>query len=174
MRVSPEEGGSLIGGAELSFDAENGVPLRGAVYSSSSSAPVIELAASEVSYGAVPDSVFAVTPPSSAKVEEIEPPRAGSSSGSGSGSSRKGTAEADLPRPRHHLDRGARSKGGLAQRSSSTVEGLPKVKINGASASELRTALGTVLTFERAGVRYVVAGALPAGCDRGARAGPVA
>jgi hypothetical protein len=33
------------------------------------------------------------------------------------------------------------------------------VKINGASASELRTALGTVLSFERGGVRYLVAGA---------------
>ena len=31
---------------------------------------------------------------------------------------------------------------------------------DGVSASELRTALGTVLTFERAGVRYVVAGAV--------------
>src|SRR5277367_3441609 len=49
VRVSPDEGGSLIGGAELSFDADNGLPLRTAVYSSTSSAPVIELAAGEVS-----------------------------------------------------------------------------------------------------------------------------
>ena len=33
MRVSPKEGGSLLGGAELSFDAVHGVPLRAAVYS---------------------------------------------------------------------------------------------------------------------------------------------
>ncbi len=29
-RVSPKEGGSLFGGAELSLDADNGVPLRAA------------------------------------------------------------------------------------------------------------------------------------------------
>ena len=33
-RVSPKEAGSLIGGAELSFDANNGIPLRTAIYSS--------------------------------------------------------------------------------------------------------------------------------------------
>ena len=62
VRVSPSEGGSLLGGAELSFDAVNGVPLRAAVYSSTSSSPVIELAATEVSYGPVANSVFAFTP----------------------------------------------------------------------------------------------------------------
>jgi hypothetical protein len=50
------------------------------------------------------------------------------------------------------------------------LEGLPKVDINGAKASELRTALGTVLSFERAGVRYLVAGAVsPAGVEEIAR-----
>jgi len=39
VRVSPNERGSLIGGAELSWDANNGVPLRAAVYSSTSSSP---------------------------------------------------------------------------------------------------------------------------------------
>ena len=33
--------------------------------------------------------------------------------------------------------------------------------MNGVKASELRTALGTILTFERAGVRYVLAGSVP-------------
>jgi hypothetical protein len=43
------------------------------------------------------------------------------------------------------------------------LEGLPQVKINGTSASELRTALGTVLSFERSGVRYVLAGSVKPG-----------
>ena len=34
------------------------------------------------------------------------------------------------------------------------------MSINGTSASELRTALGTILTFERSGVRYVLAGSV--------------
>ena len=65
--------GSLLGGAELSFDAGNGVPLRAAVYSSTSSSPVIELAATAISYGPVSDSVFAFTPPANAKVEDVAP-----------------------------------------------------------------------------------------------------
>ena len=77
VRVSPNESGSLLGGAELSFDATNGIPLRGAIYSSTSSSPVIELAATEVSYGPVDPSVFAISPPANAKVEEVSPSNSG-------------------------------------------------------------------------------------------------
>jgi hypothetical protein len=46
-------------------------------------------------------------------------------------------------------------------KSSSTLpEGLPKVKINGINAAELTTPLGTLLSFERSGVRYLVAGSV--------------
>jgi len=41
-------------------------------------------------------------------------------------------------------------------------EGLPKVKIGDTSASELATSLGTVLTFARSGVRYLLVGSVPA------------
>ncbi|HXB14496.1 MAG TPA: DUF2092 domain-containing protein [Solirubrobacteraceae bacterium] len=153
LRVSPNEGGSLLGGAELSFDANTGVPLRAAVYSSTTSAPVIELAATEISYGAVPDSVFEITPPSGSKIEKIE-------FGSGTGGSHTGSHEAPAVTTYGkgissvHV---AKTKAG--KESGSSLEGLPKVNLgNGVSASELRTALGTVLSFERAGQRYVVAG----------------
>jgi len=39
---------------------------------------------------------------------------------------------------------------------------LPEVSINGATGTELSTALGTVITFERGGVSYTVAGSVPA------------
>lgn len=39
---------------------------------------------------------------------------------------------------------------------------LPQINVNGASGSELATELGTVLTFQRGGVDYVVAGSIPA------------
>ncbi len=39
-------------------------------------------------------------------------------------------------------------------------EQLPKVKIGEANAAELSTALGTVLGFERSGVRYLLIGAV--------------
>ena len=38
---------------------------------------------------------------------------------------------------------------------------LPQINIDGATGSELATALGTIVTFERNGVSYVVAGSVP-------------
>jgi outer membrane lipoprotein-sorting protein len=156
VRVGPGESGSLIGGAELSFDANTGVPLRAAVYSSTSSSPVIELAADEISYGPVADSVFDISPPPGAKVETLELEKS-----HGSGDSAHGAAP-DVTTHGHGITAvqvlKAKSEKGSSGRS---LEDLPKVKLaNGESAAELRTALGTVLTFERAGARYVVAGAL--------------
>jgi hypothetical protein len=42
--------------------------------------------------------------------------------------------------------------------SSGILGSLPRVAVNGASASELQTALGTVVEFSRGGVQYAVAG----------------
>lgn len=38
---------------------------------------------------------------------------------------------------------------------------LPEINIDGATGSELATALGTIVTFERDGVAYLVAGSVP-------------
>jgi outer membrane lipoprotein-sorting protein len=46
-------------------------------------------------------------------------------------------------------------------RHSSSLQ-LPAINIDGATGHELATALGTVLTFQRAGVDYVVVGSIPA------------
>ena len=64
----------------------------------------------------------------------------------------------------------SKSSAGTAHSASEPLEGLPKVKINGTSATELRTALGTLLSFERSGVRYVLAGSVtPAAIEALAR-----
>jgi hypothetical protein len=158
VRVSPKEGGSLIGGAELSFDAAHGVPLRAAVYSSRGAGPVLELTATEISYGPVDSSVFSFTPPPGAKIEEIASEQAdggGDSAGSAKLSRHgRGVSAIEVV----ESPSGAHAGGGKAPEA----EELPKVDINGTKASELRTALGTVLYFERSGVRYLVAGALEA------------
>jgi outer membrane lipoprotein-sorting protein len=162
VRVSPKEGGSLIGGAELSWDANNGIPLRAAIYSSTSSSPVIELAATdEVSYGPVASSVFEFKPPAGAKVQEVKPPEKSAStttshtdSGSHPTVTRHGQGLAGVVV--------ADGKPASRQKSSSTLpEGLPQVTINGVKATELPTALGTLLSFERSGVRYVLGGFVP-------------
>jgi outer membrane lipoprotein-sorting protein len=166
VRLSPKEGGSLIGGFELSFDANNGVPLRAAVYSTTSSSPVIELAATEVTYGPVDSSVFSITPPSSAKVEELSAPSSTTQQPGGGDTSSKPTLTVHGQGITGVAVLQAQAKPG----GSSGLEDLPKVSINGTSASELKTELGTILTFERAGTRYVVAGALdPAAVEAIAR-----
>ncbi len=170
VRVSPRENGGLVAGAELSWDAVHGVPLRAALYSTTSSSPTIELAVTEVSYGPVSASTLDFTPPADAKVQEVTLPAKPSSGAPGSGSGEK-------PKLSTHGE----GLGGIAllespvkadskQSTESELESLPKVSINGTSASELPTPLGTLLTFERAGVRYVLAGSVtPASIEAFAR-----
>jgi outer membrane lipoprotein-sorting protein len=167
VRIAPKEDGSLFAGAELSFNAENGTPLRAALYSTSSPAPVLELAATEISYGAVPDSVFEITPPADVKVEEIIERHVSAQPGTGTGTgtapdTTTGTQEKPTVTTHGHgpgtiVVLETKTQGST---QSHPLEGLPQVKINGTSASELRTALGTVLSFERSGVRYLVAGSV--------------
>ena len=158
VRISPKETGSLIAGAELSFDAGNGLPLRAAIYSTDSSSPVIELATSSISYGPVSDSVFAFTPAPGVKIVDVKPPEGGGTSAKHSSSAQKPTVT------RHGQGLSSvwvlEAKSSGKSSTSKSLEGLPKVKINGVSASELKTALGTVLSFERSGVSYVLAGAV--------------
>ena len=170
VRVSPRENGGLIGGAELSWDAVHGAPLRAAVYSTTSAAPVVELAATEVSYGPVDNSTLNFTPPADAKIEEVTLPSKPSSGDSAANDPSKpsvsthgkglaGIAVVENP-----------VKAGQKESEGSQLEGLQKVSINGTSASELPTALGTLLTFERAGVRYLLAGSVtPASIEAFAR-----
>lgn len=81
LRVAPKHDGGLLGGAEIAWDAGNGTPLRAAVYSSSSSSPVLQLEATDVSFEAVPASTFEVSPPPGAKVVDLNPGSEGGEEG---------------------------------------------------------------------------------------------
>jgi outer membrane lipoprotein-sorting protein len=170
VRISPKEGGSLIGGAELSWDAVHGVPLRAAVYSATSGSPVIELAASEISYGPVDSSVFDFTPPAGVKIHDV----GDSATDPGSGSSEQSGTRAKLTTHGHGISAveilEETSSEPANTSGASPPEELPKVKINGTSASELATPLGTLLSFERSGVRYLLLGSVtPAAIEAVAR-----
>jgi outer membrane lipoprotein-sorting protein len=158
VRVSPNEGGSLIGGAELSWDANNGIPLRAAVYSTTSSSPVIELTATgEVSYAPVASSIFEFTPPPGVKIQEVKLPEKTASTSSAPADS---TSPPKITQHGHGISSVvvAESTQTSTSKTSTLPEGLPRVKINGTTATELPTALGTLLSFERSGVRYLVGG----------------
>lgn len=160
VRISPRENGGLIAGAEVSWDAAHGNPLRAAIYSTGSSAPVVELAATEVSYGPPESSALAFTPPASAKVQDVTLPEPSAKGGSSS------TNESKPHITVHGKGLGAivlaesPVKAGSKESLPSQLEGLQKIDINGTKASELPTQLGTLLTFERAGVRYLLAGSV--------------
>ena len=85
VTVAPKHDGGLLGSVELAWDAENGVPLRAAVYAQGASSPVLELAVTDVSYGAVSSGDVDVSPPAGAKVVDL-----GSGAGSGSAGDKGG------------------------------------------------------------------------------------
>jgi outer membrane lipoprotein-sorting protein len=80
VRVSPKHDGGLLGSAELAWDAARGVPLRFAVYARGQKSPVLELKATDISYGKVPASDFAASPPAGSKVVKVSPPAGGAAS----------------------------------------------------------------------------------------------
>jgi outer membrane lipoprotein-sorting protein len=199
VEVSPKHAAGLLGDAQLAWDAVRGVPLRFAIYARGDSAPVIELKATDISYGSVPSSVFTISPPSGAKVTNVSIP---------------GSSKAHPPRDRTvrlpftlvapkslaglprgtvtRLNLGAspvalvaygRNLGGIAvleQSASSHSErfpsggrglSLPTVSIDGVSGQELDTALGTLIRFTRGNVTYTVLGSVPpAAAELAARA----
>ena len=196
LRIAPKDDGGLLGAGDLAWDAEKGVPLRAAVYAQGKSEPVLELEASDVSFGRVADSDLRVRPPAGAKVVQVDPPAGEAGHRDRRPADVSGVAAvqrrldfelsaprelAGLPRRQVRLVRfdgaaGALSVygeglGGIAvlQRKASPAgaEGerdrlpLPQINIDGATGTELATALGTVVTFERDGVSYTVLGSVP-------------
>jgi hypothetical protein len=161
VRISPKENGGLIGGGELSWDAMHGSPLRAAVYSTASSSPVIELAATEISYGPVDNSTLDFKPPADAKVQDVALPAKPAAKPDSTASA------TDKPKVTVH-GKGLGAivlaespvKAASKESGASQLEGLQQVDINGTKASELPTQLGTVLSFERASMRYLLLGSV--------------
>jgi outer membrane lipoprotein-sorting protein len=71
VRVSPKHDGGLLGAAELAFAADRPVPLRVGIYAQGASAPVLELAATHISFGRVPASDVRISTPNGAKVTDL-------------------------------------------------------------------------------------------------------
>ncbi|MEA2156241.1 MAG: hypothetical protein QOE11_2381 [Solirubrobacteraceae bacterium] len=214
VKISPKDDGGLLGAAEVAWDAATGAPLRAAVYAQGQTGPVLELKADHVSYDAVPDSAVDVTPPATAKVNDLTPDDKGHGSGAGTdeakghGNARQDEAQsladvqkaldfpiaapdqlAGLPRKAVRLvtldgddaalaiygkgfgaiavlqhkvkPADAAATGPAGDKGGDRSLKLPAINIDGATGSELATALGTVVTFERGGVGYVVAGSVP-------------
>jgi outer membrane lipoprotein-sorting protein len=202
VKISPKAEGGLLGAAQVAWDAVRGAPLRAAVYARGESDPVLELAATEVSYDAVPDAAIDVAPPAGAKVTDLTAGDRDHARARGRDAAPSSVAASDrlagLPLTRSRpvtLDgqrgalavygkglgaiavlrraAGTRTEGAPRRRDDDRSLRLPRVDVDGASATELATPLGTIVTFERDGVAYVVAGSVPrAAAEKVARALP--
>ena len=71
VSAAPKHDGGLLGSLELAWDALHGAPLRIGIYAQGSTSPVLELAVTDISYGAVPTSDVDVAPPAGAKVVDL-------------------------------------------------------------------------------------------------------
>jgi hypothetical protein len=193
VSASPKHDGGLLGSLQLAFDAANGTPLRAGIYAQGSSAPVLELAVTDISYGSVAASDVEVAPPAGAKVVDLGASTSGKPD-SGSGTvAVTGLAAVQaaapftvvapdslvgLPRRDVRLIGGdtalafyGQGLGGIAlveRKADSSTSGngmlsnLPTVSLDGLTAHELATQLGTVVTWQSGGTSFVLAGSLPA------------
>ena len=200
VSASPKDNGSLLSSVELAWDATQGAPLRAGIYAKDHTAPVLELAVTDISYGAVPSSDVDVSPPAGAKVVDLGSlPRTDKASGTaqvtGLGAVQ---AAAGFPvvapesldgKPRedvrlvggdtalvlygHGLGTIAlvERKADASGSAGNQMSGLPSVSLDGLTAHELATPLGTVLAWRSGGTSYVLAGSLPpAAAESAARA----
>jgi outer membrane lipoprotein-sorting protein len=192
VRIAPKDDGGLLGASEVAWDAVKGVPLRAAVYAQGKEDPVLELKATDISYGTVPASRVAADPPKGATVVDVDPEghdaqgRPAKARGVHAVTERLGfplaapKTLAGLPRKQVRLaDFGGEPAalvsygeglGGIVvlERKADPAGGsgkggfaLPEINIDGATGTELATALGTLVTFERGGVSYSVVGSVP-------------
>ncbi len=183
----PKQNPGLIGEARFSWDATHGVPLRVAVTAKGSAAPVLELKTTDIAFGSVSVSDVAVAPPADAKVVDLSQQASGdgkdakaviglqnvraavpftivapASVGGQALSSARTVGAGALLTYGEGLGalvvRESASEGKAA--TPGTLGSLPKVTIGGTTAHELETPLGTVLSFDRGGVGFLVGGSL--------------
>jgi hypothetical protein len=73
VEVSPKHDGGLLGDVQLAWDAARGIPLGIAIYSRDSSSPVLELKATDISYGPVASGDLSIKAPAGTKVVKVSP-----------------------------------------------------------------------------------------------------
>jgi hypothetical protein len=71
VSISPKHSGGELGSLQLAWDAANGTPLDIAVYARNNPAPVLQLKATDITYGALHASTFTVPVPSGDKVVRL-------------------------------------------------------------------------------------------------------
>jgi len=73
VQLSPKHDGGLLGDVQLAWDAAHGVPLGIAIYAQGNSTPVLELKATQISFGPVSNGDLTISAPASAKTVKVSP-----------------------------------------------------------------------------------------------------
>ncbi|HEX6491825.1 MAG TPA: hypothetical protein VF002_10705 [Gaiellaceae bacterium] len=143
VRVSPKHDGGLLGAGELAWDAARGVPLRLGIYAHGSSAPVLELTATKISYGPVSSGDVSISPPASAKTVDL-------------GSLGSDSAHRAATKPEVNGLPAVQKAAGFSLVAPATLVGLPRqdVRLVGGSHSKSVLAvygqgLGAIVVVER-------------------------
>jgi outer membrane lipoprotein-sorting protein len=71
IKLSPRHDGGLLGNIQLAWDAAHGVPLGIAIYAQGNSTPVLELKATQISFGPVSTGEVSIQAPASAKTVQV-------------------------------------------------------------------------------------------------------
>jgi outer membrane lipoprotein-sorting protein len=142
VTLSPKDNGGLVGSVELGFDAATGVPLHAAIYARGDSTPVLDLTATDVSYGPVASSDVDITPPPGARIVTLSLPTSGASEPNASPVTGVGAVAAALS---------------FTLAAPDSLDGLPRSEVrligSGAGAGALVTygqGLGTIVVREEA------------------------
>ena len=188
VTASPSHDGGLLASLALAWDAAQGVPLQASVYAQGSDSPVLGLTLSNVSYQSVDPSW---SPPADAKVVDLNvgsqsdsgtstPPVTGLAAVQAAAGFPVVAPDTlvGLPLQDVRLVGGdtvivlyGQGLGGIVlveRKTDSTSSGqgalsaLPTVSLDGLTAHELSTQLGTVLAWDAGGTSFVLAGSLPA------------
>ena len=77
IQLSPKHDGGLLGDVQLAWDAAHGVPLGIAIYSTQSNSPVLELKATNISFGPVSSGDLSIQAPAGAKTVQVSPTATG-------------------------------------------------------------------------------------------------
>jgi outer membrane lipoprotein-sorting protein len=191
VSISPKHDGGLLGSAQLAWDAARGVPLRIAIYAQGSSSPALALEVTNISYGAVVASDVNVAPPAGAKVVDLSTNSASGTDAqdkqiTGLAAVQQAVSftlaapDTLVGLPRQDVTTigsdsalvvygqglGAivvseRKAAAASATPGGSLSSLPTVSLNGTTAHELATQLGTLIEWQHNGVAYVLAGSLP-------------
>jgi len=115
VQISPKGSGGLVGAISLAWDAIRGVPLDIGLYARGDSTPVLELQATDISYGSVPLSDFAISPPTGAKVIKLG---GSSAAASGSTTASRAASKGKTPPPLGFTASAPKQAGGLSLATS--------------------------------------------------------